>query len=372
VKARAAQSPSRPLAANRFALSVKGSFVLSRVNPGLWLALVAAVLICRPASASPSAEQLVAGLRGLAAEDARVARIGYQLTSANLPLCPLPAKTAGFAVQALDQYDRRFRAAAQAAFDLDSHVAVLAVVPGSPAERAGLAVGDRLLAVNGQPMPLAVTASARGGYATVQAALDRIQQALDHGDAVFAVARNGAQRSIRIHPSAGCAVRVQLVTSPALNAFADDRYASVSTVMARYAGNDAELAFVIGHELAHGYLRHQALLTRSARSTGLFGGRRAPRALVLETERRADQVALYMLARAGFDITGIPNFLRRLAGSQGAILSVLRNHPSSRERIAAAIATIAEIRSRQAAGEALVPPSGIAAAGRHQGDRTGR
>ena len=78
--------------------------MFSRVNPGQWLALVAAALICAPSAAAPSGEPLAAALRGLADQDARVARIGYQLTSANLALCPAPAKSAGFAVQALDPH----------------------------------------------------------------------------------------------------------------------------------------------------------------------------------------------------------------------------------------------------------------------------
>jgi hypothetical protein len=296
-------------------------------------------------------------LRGLADQDARVARIGYQLTSANLALCPAPAKSAGFAVQALDQYDQRFRAGAKAAFALDEHVAVLAIAPGSPAERAGLAVGDRLIAVNAQSMPVASISSTRGSYATVEAALDMIQKEFDRGDATFDVMRNGLRQSFAIHPVAGCAIRVQLVPLAGLDAFADDRYASVSTAMARYANGDADLAFVIGHELAHGFLRHQALLARNKGSRRLFGDRRAPRALVMETERRADQVAVYMLARAGFDIAGIPDFLRRLADARGETLDFAKNHPSSRERIAAANATIAEIRRKQATGEPLIPPA---------------
>jgi Zn-dependent protease with chaperone function len=307
--------------------------------------------------ASSPDDGLGAALRGLAGEDARVARIGYQLTTANLSFCRVQAKTAGFMIQALDQYDQRFRAGARNTFGLDDHVAVLAVVPGSPAERAGLAVGDRLIAVNAQAMPVASTVSSRGSYATVEAALDLIQQAFDRGDATFDIIRAGAPRSIAIHPIAGCSVRVQLVPSSQLNAFADDRYASVSTAIVRYTNDDAELAFVIGHELAHGFLRHQALLSSNQRSGGLFGNRHAPARLVLETERQADHVALYMLARAGFDIAGIPNFLRRFASAQALTINFVKDHPSSRERIAAAEATIAEIEHKRASGEPLVPSS---------------
>jgi hypothetical protein len=349
---------SRPVGTTKCSLqSAKRPVVSSRLNLGQFLAVAAAALIWSPSAASPPEEMLGTALRGLAAEDARVARIGYQLTTANLALCRIPAKTGGFVVQSLDQYDRRFRAGARSTFDLDDHIAVLAIAPGSPAERAGLAVGDRLIAVNAQPLPQASAASSRGSYATVEAALDLIQRAFDRGDATFDTLRSGARRSIAIHPIAGCAVRVQLVPSSRLNAFADDRYASVSTAIARYANDDAELAFVIGHELAHGFLRHQALLSRNAASGGLLGNRRAPARLVLETERQADQVALYMLARAGFDIAGIPNFLRRFADAQGVMLSFVKDHPSSRERIAAAEATIAEIRHKQAVGEPLIPPS---------------
>ncbi len=326
-----------------------------RRNLGRCAAVTAALLACSPAPAAPRAGLLGAALRGLAGEDGRVARIGYQLTTANLSLCRVPANTGGFVVQALDQYDRRFRDGAKSTFGLDDHVAVLAIVPGSPAERAGLTVGDRLLAVNARPLPLAAPWP-RGSYATVETALDMIQQAFDRGDATFDVIRDGARKSVTIHPVAGCAVRVQLVPSSRLNAFADDRYASISTAMARYANGDAELAFVIGHELAHGFLRHQALLSRNTARAGLLGGRRAPRRLVRDTERQADQFALYMLARAGFDIAGIPNFLRRVADAQGPGPRVATDHPSSPERIAAAEAVIAEIGRKRAAGEPLLPP----------------
>jgi hypothetical protein len=331
----------------------------SPLNLAQCLAIAAAVLASSPSLAVPRAAMLGTALRGLAGEDGRVARIGYQLTTANLSLCRAPAKTGGFLVQALDQYDQRFRDAAKSTFGLDDHVAVLAIAPGSPAERAGLAVGDRLVAVNDQPMPLAASSSPRGSYATIESALDLIQQALDRGDATLAITRDGAPRSIVIHPIAGCGVRVQLVASSRLDAFADDRYASVSTAMARYANDDAELAFVVGHELAHGFLRHQALLSRDTGSAGLPGNRRAPSRLVLETERQADEVALYMLARAGFDIAGIPNFLRRLADSQGPGLGFATDHPSSRQRIAAAQATIAEIGRKRAAGEPLMPRASL-------------
>ena len=76
---------------------------------------------------------------------------------------------------------------------------------------------------------------------------------------------------------------------------------------------------------------------------------------MLETERQADHVALYMLARAGFDIAGVPDFLRRFASAQGPILSFVKDHPTSRERIAAAGTTIAEILRKRALGEPLVP-----------------
>lgn len=311
------------------------------------LALGVLILIPAPApSAAPSEAAVGAALRNLAAEDARVARIAFALTTANVDLCRTPANAGGFIVQALDQYDRRLRAAARDAFDLDQHVAVLAVAPHSPADRAGLLAGDHLVAVDGRPLPVTSGASSRGRYGTVAAALDMIQAALNRGDTRLDIVRAGSRSTILIHPVPGCIVRTQLVTSSRLNAFADDRYASVSTAIVRFASDDAELAFIIGHELAHGFLRHQALLSRR--------GEASPR-LVLKTEQQADYVSLYMLARAGFDIDRIPDFLRRYGKASGPILSFVKDHPSSRERVAAAEATIAEIRGKQARGEPLTP-----------------
>jgi hypothetical protein len=337
-------------AAARFGRSAGRKTVVSPPKRAQWLAVAAVLAWASMADAAP-AQAAAAGNETAAA---RVNRLGYRLSSANLALCRAPAKTGGFVVQALDQYDRGMRDYARIASDLDEHVAVLAIAPDSPAQRAGLAVDDRLIAVNGRPLPVAASLPAAGSYATVEAALAMIQQAFERGDARFDVVRGGVRRQILIRPEPGCAVRVQLVPASRREAFADDRYASVSTAMERYAAADPELAFVIAHELAHGFLRHEALLGAHRRG-GLFGGGRAPTSLVRETERQADHVALYMLARAGFEIAGIPAFLRRFARSQGLFIAFARDHPSSGERIAAAEATIAEIRRKGTAGVPLMP-----------------
>ncbi|MGH6741851.1 MAG: M48 family metalloprotease, partial [Bradyrhizobium sp.] len=206
-----------------------------------------------------------------------------------------------------------------------------------------------------QRLPVAAKMSSQGSYGTVAAALDLLQEALNRGDTRLDIVRAGARSTILIHPVPGCIVRTQLVTSSRLNAFADDRYASVSTAIARFASDDAELAFIVGHELAHGFLRHQALLSDRHRSRSVFGRDEASSSLVLKTEKEADYVALYMMARAGFDLGRIPDFLRRYGKASGAILQFVKDHPSSRERVAAAEATIVEIRGKQARGEPLMP-----------------
>jgi hypothetical protein len=76
-----------------------------------------------------------------------------------------------------------------------------------------------------------------------------------------------------------------------------------------------------------------------------------------EFESEADYLALYMLARAGFDINAAPDLWRRRAvqdpGSQ--VKSYLATHPSSPERAAAMTQTISEIEGKLGQRQALLP-----------------
>src|SRR3546814_7288063 len=114
------------------------------------LLLLAIVTVAAPAIAAAPAEDAEDGVYAeLAALEARVAAIGFRLTTANAGWCPVRQAQFGWIWGDPRLYDDRHRSAALAAYragtaDLPF---LAAVVPGSPVEvrrRAHLRVGFRL------------------------------------------------------------------------------------------------------------------------------------------------------------------------------------------------------------------------------------
>ncbi|RYG56010.1 MAG: peptidase M48 family protein, partial [Alphaproteobacteria bacterium] len=79
--------------------------------------------------------------------DLKVAGIGWRLASANAALCDRISAGTGLQLHTLDQFDSLTRDAAKAHFGFATPVAVEGVVPGSPADLAGLKADDSLVRV---------------------------------------------------------------------------------------------------------------------------------------------------------------------------------------------------------------------------------
>ena len=78
-------------------------------------------------------------------------------------------------------------------------------------------------------------------------------------------------------------------------------------------------------------------------------------AKIRQTEMEADYLALYMLARARFDVAAAPMFWQR-SGPSGFFETFSDGtHPGRASRIAATARTIEEIRAKQRQGAPLMP-----------------
>jgi hypothetical protein len=298
-------------------------------------------------------------LLAMRALDQRVAAIGFRLATAGRALCTAHENLPGFAVHDLSQYGTSFRPAAIRAFGLDAGPGVLALVPGSPAERAGLRLDDVLISADGRPLP--------HGDPGRDRSFDRMAQILDLLDAAFAdgsadlqIRRAGASLLVHVGTEPGCASRFQLIPSGRLNAEADGRYVQVTTAIAAYVADDAELAAVLAHEFAHNILGHRVRLDQARVSRGFFGnfGRNAER--IRETEIEADRYSIYLLDRAGYDPEAAVRFWTRF-GQRGLNFLGSPTHPNWRSRIALFETEIAAIRRARAEGREPVPPFSPAA-----------
>jgi beta-barrel assembly-enhancing protease len=301
-------------------------------------------------AASPSSDLVL-----LKAIDARVAQIGYRLATRNVPLCANAKPLSGFEIHDLAQYAPFYRAEAARIFSLDGRPSVLTTVKNSPADRAGLRGGDRIVAIGGSAIAPSPAPRGKASYKSVADAEAALAAALSSGGLTLQIERGGSTRTVSFVGDRGCPSRVQVVGGSKLNAHADGAYVEISTGMVGFTNSDDELAVVIAHEMAHNVLGHKQKLDADHVSRGLFGGFGRNGARIRATENEADRVGLYLMARAGYDITVAPAFWSRYGRKTGAGLLSDRTHPGTRERVTLSQAVIAEITAKQARGDLLTP-----------------
>lgn len=296
------------------------------VAAALWLGLGSAGLAARPAAATALLE-----LRAL---DTRVATIGHRLAFANAAQCAEAVPLSGLLIHSLDQYGTGMRPAAIGAFGLGGGPSILAVVPGGAADRAGIMADDRLLAIEGRPVPAISPEVRRGSFAATEKTIEAIETALADGSADFTLARGARRWIAQIDAPPGCASRFHVVPSSRHRAAADGRYVQLTSALVRYAADDSELAAVLAHELAHNILDHRQRLDEAKVSRGMLRhfGRNAR--LIRATEVEADRLSVALVARAGYDPAAAARFWQRFGREQGRGIFASATHPGWRRRAA--------------------------------------
>ncbi len=294
------------------------------------------------------------GLRGLQREDQRVASIAYRLKAAGAPLCKDRAPLTGFSVQDLNQYVPDVRDAARRVFFLRPGVpAVLAVVPGAPAAQAGLKAGDELYSINGAALkPTSTPDASDAPVAAIEAIITREAQ---RTPVTLIIGRAELQRTIRFSPVIGCASRVQLVPGKKLGASADGKVVELTSRLMEFAGHDDGVAAAIAHELSHNILHHGDRLNAQGVNRGPLAGLSPGRGRIRATEVEADYWGLYLVARAGYDLGRVREFMVRYAKKIDLGPFNDGTHPGKGARIALVDATLAEIAAKQRAGQPLIP-----------------
>ena len=301
----------------------------------------------------------------------RLDRLAYPLLRAAGPLCgdhrmPWP----GFRSLTLDDVDREWREAARSAWGLGDSLRIWSVVPGGPAERAGLRPGDRLVRVDGRPVATDASGS-RGLLGYLRARLPMLDSL------AVEVVRRGRPFRVDVALDTVCAYETVVVPSMAVNAGANGSTVYVTTGMMRFAEDD-ELSSIIAHEIAHNAQRHLRARGLNAGLGMLFGligdlatvasgdtlphesytsyfGGVGARAHSREFEREADYVGLYILALAGRPLEGAPRIFREFAAAQPESIGYSSTHPTHAERFLLMEAAIQEIEAKRRAGAPLRP-----------------
>jgi hypothetical protein len=235
---------------------------------------------------------------------------------------------------------------------LDQRPTLEGVVPGSPADIADLRAGDVIIGLDGhdwaEELSARVTPEVSPTYSPVAQARSRLSLALASGSASLRVSRQGVAIDRRLSSVLGCDVTVELIPSSRMSASSDGGHVYVTTAFVAYAGSADALAMIIGHEIAHGLLRERKTGGVTGGQGGLFKRR--------SNERDADEVGLYLAARAGYDPAVAARFWRRFGAEHPLAPLLDPTHPTPGSRASDLERLASEIAARRLRGEMLIPP----------------
>jgi len=216
--------------------------------------------------------------------------------------------------------------------NVPSHVHVRYVHPELPAGKAGVEIGDRVVAVNDEPVG---QREARVVSELIQRATRARIQPL-----TLSLSRAHLVREVNLWAVPSCRLIVKLVDSPVVNAFSDGSHIVVTSGLLAFVQSPDELAWVLAHEIGHHALEHskraklQDVLNRFLAATV---GEPPQQLVQIEAERQADQFAAQLLVVAGFDLQKARSFLERLQTYRSRVTTseFARSHPSDQERLSA-------------------------------------
>lgn len=313
---------------------------------------------------TPQMAANVETLTRMAALQERLYHVAAPLLIENAELCKTHARNLlGFTAKNRYSYPGEYNEAAHVAFGMDERLQVTEVLAGSGAARAGLKVGDGLVAAGAKPLPTG--RHALSGAGAIFAPLVASQAALP-----LTIERKGATRELNIPVTRACAYAIELGNADNVNSYADGQRIMVTRGLIEFTRGDDELAYVLATGLAHNVLGHAAAQRNSATIGSIIDnlvrvkpddsmliGSGGVKAMPADMDAQADRLAVYMLARAGYNIDGDDDFWKRLASTVPATVlnGYTANHPSVDARVAAINRAVAEVKAKRSSKKPLVP-----------------
>ncbi len=248
-------------------------------------------------------------------QKARLLEAARPLLTSNTADCPQAQKySLGVLLHRIDDYPIKQRQAITSLYSLDKRLQVLHILKNSPA-MGHISPGDILLSINDEPI-------------LPEKGLSQLQAALKNGSAInLGVLRQGNALTINILPELICSYPVILSSSDTINGYADGTNIIITAGLLRFATQDNELALIIAHEMAHNTLNHVGQRFQNSAAGALLDlvliSNGIPSPLIATGigahlhskgyEMEADLAGLRLLQNAGYDISGLDDFWRRMA-----------------------------------------------------------
>lgn len=285
------------------------------------MAMALAILLVTPATLLGQDQ---ARWDALERQDLRLLRVAERLQGSNLALCRSAMPLFGAILHSRDQYHE---AAAQARF-ANGYVALAAVLPGSPADLAGLERDDGILAINGIATPGLATNTNRHlrEAAFTLLASQPANRAID-----LQVLRADGVHELSLRAPAGCRALVEVLVGDGPTARSDGKIIQVQLdFIARV--DDEQLAVVVAHELAHVVLEHRRRKEEAGIDNGLLAEFGRNQQANRQAEVEADRLSVHLLANAGYDPAIAPAFWRSPVGRELGGLMPSFVYPSKEAR----------------------------------------
>ena len=341
---------------------------------GAWLCAGCAIPISRlpdlPADQveAEHRKQQIAQMREYYAQLARVDAVAFRLRVANRDFCENVGAQIGMHATTVRSLPRKYRSYSHEALNVSwTKPTVISVVQGSPAAQAGIKVGDEIIMLDDDPVPPTSTAGFIAGYLR-----SRGEQPVR-----VLLQRDGVEQTVTVKPILACAIPIVYVTDSAPNAFSDGDKITIYSGILALTHTDAQLAVVIGHELAHANLGHRqkktintvlgmaggAVIDGGFAVGGLYTGgvfsrylgQAGAMAYSVGFEREADYVGAYYAARAGYDLDGTEEVWRAMGQADPDSISFARTHPTTAMRFVQMRQVAAEIAEKKRNHQPLVP-----------------
>lgn len=305
---------------------------LTRIARALGAALAGGLgWIALAGSAAAQDSQRSAEFEAIRAADLQFARLGFRLATANVALCDRLEPGTGLQLHTLDQFPTSERDAATAHFGFAGEVAIEGVVPGSPADSAGLRADDTLVRVG------TVTVADIGGTPNTTDRLVAAQTAIAalpaEAPMSVSVLRGGTPVDVVIQPVPACLSRFELRLADDFNGLADGTMVQMSSSYLETYPED-QVAAAMAHELAHNILRHRERLEAIGVDWGLLAGFGGNVKYFRQAEIQADILAVSLLANAGYDVFTSVRFWEDFGPKRAGGILRSRTHPHWRDRVA--------------------------------------
>ena len=301
-----------------------------------------------------------------------VKSIGYKVNSSNADICNKTDFNSGLTFANENVMGLKIARFFPEKINLGSRVSIIDIVKNSPADKAGLTLGDVILEVEGFIFP--------EGKNALKKISKHFKDIEEKPVKRIKIDRKGEILTFDINQKKICNYPIIFTQDKIVNAYADGKSIIMTQGMVDYARDDNEIAMVIAHELAHndrGHLdakKKNTLIMGSIGfildlmtiyySGGTAGGNAentemwskiGSQAYSVEFEKDADYGGLYYAYRAGYDISQVKNFWERIGSENPKQIAISSTHPATSERYLQIDKTVTEINKKKKDGLALVP-----------------